>query len=89
MSSIPPAPPNRCSQLLAAVAESPEKIAAFLVFSARASACLRPKTWVNALDAENWGQYFGADMVHFVGRLTALKVAKVNKPGMYADGPCL
>jgi len=25
-------------------------------------------------------------MAHLVGRLTALKVAKVKKPGMYADG---
>ena len=25
-------------------------------------------------------------MAHFVGRLTALKVMKVKKPGMYADG---
>ena len=25
-------------------------------------------------------------MAHLVGRLTALKMAKVKKPGMYADG---
>ena len=25
-------------------------------------------------------------MAHFVGRLTALKVMKVKKPGLYADG---
>jgi hypothetical protein len=34
----------------------------------------------------NAGKDGGADMAHLVGRLTALKVAKVKKPGMYADG---
>ncbi len=32
------------------------------------------------------GEFGWADMAHFVGRLTALKVLKVEKPGMYADG---
>ena len=32
------------------------------------------------------GKLGWADMAHFVGRLTALKVMKVKKPGMYADG---
>jgi hypothetical protein len=34
----------------------------------------------------NAGDLGQADMAHFVGRLTALKVLKVKKPGMYADG---
>jgi hypothetical protein len=37
------------------------------------------------------GRIGGAEMAQFVGRLTALKVLKVKRPGMYADGagsPC-
>jgi hypothetical protein len=32
------------------------------------------------------GKKSWADMAQFVGRLTALKVLKIKKPGMYADG---
>jgi hypothetical protein len=78
-------PDRSCPQLFAAVATPLKNRRIFSLLCTLASASIRPNVG-KCVGGTNGGQDLGADMAHLVGRLAALKVAKVKKPGMYADG---